>query len=51
MARKHIAWYSKGLRNGNAFRQQMNTLEQPQQQLDFTAEFFEQLQQQDIEAA
>ena len=23
MARKHIAWYSKGLRNGNPFRQQM----------------------------
>lgn len=52
MARKHIAWYSKGLRNGNPFRQQMNTLEQPQQQLDFTKQFFAQLQQQqDIIAA
>ncbi len=52
MARKHIAWYSKGLRNGNAFRQQMNQLEQPQQQLRFTREFFEQIQeQQDSQAA
>lgn len=42
MARKHIAWYSKGLRNGNPFRQQMNTLEYPQQQLDFTEQFFAQ---------
>ena len=51
MARKHIAWYSKGLRNGNSFRQQMNTLEQPQQQLDFTKQFFEKLEQQDTIAA
>lgn len=43
MARKHIAWYSKGLRDGNPFRQHMNTLEHPQQQLDFTAQFFSQL--------
>lgn len=39
MARKHIAWYSKGLRNGNAFRQQMNTLEKAEQQLAFTNAF------------
>jgi tRNA-dihydrouridine synthase B len=51
MARKHIAWYSKGLRNGNAFRQEMNQLEQPQQQLRFTRHFFEQLEQQDPQAA
>lgn len=52
MARKHIAWYSKGLRNGNAFRQEMNQLELPQQQLRFTRHFFEQLeQQQDSQAA
>lgn len=52
MARKHIAWYSKGLRNGNAFRQQMNQFEQPLQQLRFTREFFEQIQeQQDSRAA
>lgn len=51
MARKHIAWYSKGLRNGNPFRQQMNTFDTAQQQLDFTEQFFAQLQQQDTLAA
>jgi tRNA-dihydrouridine synthase B len=53
MARKHIAWYSKGLRNGNPFRQHMNTLETPQQQVDYTIAFFEQLkqEQQDEQAA
>jgi len=50
MARKHIAWYSKGLRNGNPFRQHMNTLELPQQQLDFTKQFFAQLEQDMIAA-
>jgi tRNA-dihydrouridine synthase B len=50
MARKHIAWYSKGLRDGNPFRQHMNTLEQPQQQLDFTEQFFAQLEQDTIAA-
>jgi len=51
MARKHIAWYSKGLRNGNPFRQQMNTFESPQQQLNFTEQFFDQLTDQDTIAA
>lgn len=51
MARKHIAWYSKGLRNGNPFRQQMNSFEQPQQQLEFTEQFFSQLEQQETRAA
>lgn len=46
MARKHIAWYSKGLRNGNAFRQHMNQLEHPQQQLRYTRDFFEKIQEQ-----
>jgi tRNA-dihydrouridine synthase B len=51
MARKHIAWYSKGLRNGNPFRQQMNTYELPQQQLDFTEQFFNDLAQKETIAA
>ncbi|WP_300497540.1 tRNA dihydrouridine synthase DusB [uncultured Methylophaga sp.] len=51
MARKHIAWYSKGLRNGNAFRQQMNTLEKAEQQLAFTNAFFAQLADKDSLAA
>lgn len=50
MARKHIAWYSKGLRDGNPFRQQMNTLTLPQQQLDFTEQFFAQLEQNTVAA-
>ncbi len=51
MARKHIAWYSKGLRNGNAFRQRMNTLEKAEQQLAFTNAFFAQLADKDSLAA
>lgn len=51
MARKHIAWYSKGFRNGNAFRQQMNTLEKAEQQLAFTDAFFAQLADKDSLAA
>lgn len=51
MARKHIAWYSKGLRDGNPFRQQMNTLELPEQQLDFTEQFFNHLAEQSTIAA
>lgn len=51
MARKHIAWYSKGLRDGNTFRQQMNCIEQPEQQLGFTEQFFNQLEQQETIAA
>jgi tRNA-dihydrouridine synthase B len=51
MARKHIAWYSKGLRNGNPFRQQMNTFELPQEQLDFTEQFFSDLAQKETIAA
>lgn len=51
MARKHIAWYSKGLRDGNPFRQQMNTFEQPQQQLAFTEQFFNDLAQKETIAA
>jgi tRNA-dihydrouridine synthase B len=46
MARKHIAWYSKGLRDGNAFRQQMNQLEHATQQLAYTDAFFTQLAEQ-----
>lgn len=50
MARKHIAWYSKGLRNGNPFRQQMNLLESSQEQLDFTQAFFAELEQDHLAA-
>lgn len=46
MARKHIAWYSKGLRDGNAFRQEMNQFEHAAQQLAYTEAFFTQLAEQ-----
>lgn len=51
MARKHIAWYSKGLHSGNAFRQEMNQLESADQQLACTRAFFAQLDDKDILAA
>jgi len=40
VARKHIAWYSKGRRDGNAFREQVNRLESPAGQLQFVRDFF-----------
>jgi len=50
MARKHIAWYSKGLRGGGAFRQAMNRLETVAEQRGVTDEFFTGAQE-DLEAA
>ncbi|MCK5639505.1 MAG: tRNA dihydrouridine synthase DusB [Gammaproteobacteria bacterium] len=43
MARKHISWYSKGQRNGAAFRQAVNRVEGTEQQLEMVKEFFEQI--------
>ncbi len=51
MARKHIAWYSKGLRDGNPFRKKMNTFEHPEQQLAYTEAFFSALASNEILAA
>lgn len=45
MARKHISWYSKGQRHGAAFRQAVNHVEQPEQQLEMVNKFFEQILQ------
>ena len=50
MARKHISWYSKGQRNGAAFRQAVNHVDSIQEQLTMTEEFFERVQQ-DIQQA
>ena len=51
VARKHIAWYSKGQRDGNAFRQQINQVESATAQLARVHAFFEQLaEQQDLAA-
>ena len=46
VARKHIAWYSKGQRDGNAFRQQVYRLESSAAQLQCVREYFERLGEQ-----
>jgi tRNA-dihydrouridine synthase B len=42
MARKHISWYSKGLRYGGQFRSRVNRVETMTEQLNVTREFFDQ---------
>ena len=42
-ARKHIGWYVRGLPGGEAFRGEMNTIEDCERQLRAVAEFFERL--------
>ncbi len=42
-ARKHIAWYCKGLRNSHAFRHHMNTLETCESQLAAVNNYFAEL--------
>jgi tRNA-dihydrouridine synthase B len=41
VARKHIGWYTKGLRNSAVFRARMNTLDCAQAQLAAVKEFFD----------
>ncbi|MBI3571444.1 MAG: tRNA dihydrouridine synthase DusB [Gammaproteobacteria bacterium] len=41
MARKHISWYSKGLRDGAAFRHRVNQVETRVAQLAMVQEFFD----------
>lgn len=43
IARKHIAWYTKGLRGSNEFRQQMYALEDTGSQLVAVSNYFDQL--------
>jgi len=43
VARKHIGWYTKGLKNSAVFRARMNTLETAQLQLEAVARFFDEL--------
>ena len=51
MARKHICWYSKGLRNGNTFRQAVNHTEEIEKQLVMVERFFaEQIENREIAA-
>ena len=41
MARKHISWYSKGLRDGAAFRHRINQVETCDTQIAMVREFFD----------
>jgi tRNA-dihydrouridine synthase B len=41
MARKHISWYSKGLRDGAAFRHRVNQVESREAQVAMVREFFD----------
>jgi tRNA-dihydrouridine synthase B len=43
IARKHVSWYSKGQRGGNAFRQEFNKLLSAEQQLESAENFFAEL--------
>ena len=43
VARKHIGWYTKGLKNSAVFRARMNTLETAEEQLAAVARFFDEL--------
>ena len=43
VARKHISWYTKGLKNSAVFRARMNTLETSELQLAAVASFFGEL--------
>ena len=47
-ARKHIGWALRGLPGGEAFRQQMNSLDDARQQAAAVAEFFDNLAQRHI---
>ncbi len=44
-ARKHIAWYTQGLVDATAFRQQMNRIEDCDAQLAAVAEYFDRVAQ------
>ena len=41
IARKHISWYTKGLKNSAMFRAKMNLINDNQEQLNFIKDFFE----------
>lgn len=43
MARKHISWYSKGQRDGAAFRHLVNRVDNSKQQMEMLQEYFDKL--------
>ena len=50
-ARKHIAWYSKGLRGGADFRNRINTMSVVSEVLDEIEEFFSRAREEDLAEA
>lgn len=50
MARKHVAWYSRGLPGSAEFRARVNTLETPQAVVDAVRRFYEPLVERGAEA-
>jgi len=51
VTRKHIAWYSKGQRDGNPFRQHINQLDSADEQLVCVRDYFDRLTEQQALAA
>ncbi len=43
ISRKHIAWYTKGLRSSNEFRQNMYKVESTAEQFNVVEDYFNQL--------
>jgi tRNA-dihydrouridine synthase B len=43
ISRKHIAWYTKGLRSSNEFRQNMYKVESTAEQFNVVEDYFKQL--------
>ena len=43
IARKHISWYTKGLKNSAEFRHKMNQIESDTQQIEYIKQYFNEL--------
>ena len=47
IARKHISWYTKGLKNSAYFRAAMNQIAKATQQIEFIEQYFNELRELD----
>mgnify|MGYP001492350620 FL=1 len=47
IARKHISWYTKGLKNSAQFRFNMNQIDGPTQQIEYIEQYFDELRKLD----
>ena len=43
IARKHISWYTKGLKNSAEFRSKMNRIDSDTQQIEYIEQYFNEL--------